>query len=111
MSEFDIEITLKYGEKRRWFHGAFIYYLGKRALAAALINEPALRYQAQRLEGSTVLTWESSGQVITVFKDKRGLRQIFKNYQGRSRKRADVDFVPAHPCPGKNVEGGIRWLG
>jgi len=80
-----ISTALKYGEHEYWFHGAEIYYLGRKAILAALAQEPELQQQTNLLEGTAIVVEESTGRVITAFKENRGLRQIRRNYRGKSR--------------------------
>ena len=86
ISQQGVSVTLEYGEKRYWHFGAVIYYLSNRAVSTAVLLDPSLRHWAERLVGTAVLVDESSGNVITAFKETRGFRQIARNYRGRRRR-------------------------
>ncbi len=78
-----LALVLRFGLKRRWHDGAFLYYLGERQVARALRVEPGLRLELEAISGTAVVVHGDSGQVATVFKERRGIRQIHRNYRGR----------------------------
>lgn len=78
-----LALALRFGLKRRWHDGAVLYYLGARQVARALQREPALKPELGRACGTAVVVHGDSGQVATVFKERRGIRQIHRNYRGR----------------------------
>ena len=86
----DVRAAISYGKRVPWFHGAVLYYLGNREMTVTLSQEPDLRCHADHLVGLSVLVNRSSGEVITAFKEKRGIHKIAQNYGGVRRKHTPV---------------------
>ncbi len=86
VKEQDLQTIIGYGRRERWFHGALLYYMGRRELKWASINEPALKRSADRLEGLAVVVCGTSGRMLTTFKSKRGIHEISRNYGSQKKK-------------------------
>ena len=96
----NLQLILRYGSRQRWFHGATLYYMGKRSLRSALREEPALRHVVDRLVGIAVVVCGSSGRIITTFKTKDGVHRIARNYGAVKRKRDDATGKGVGPGEG-----------
>lgn len=88
VQEDSLHWIVSYGKRERWYQGAFLYYMGKRELKSALIAEPALRKIADRLIGIAVVVCGTSGEMITTFKSKGGIRHISRSYGAQKRKKS-----------------------
>ena len=64
-----IDLALTYGKRVRK-RGAIIFYLGRRHIPQHLLNDAKKR----RMEGTTVLMSSDEGAIITVYRNRRGIR-------------------------------------
>ena len=82
----DVAACLRYGRRRPWKRGACLYYLGKRELRRAIRRDGSIRCRWDRLWGLAVVVDRLSGDVLTVYKERRGVQQIRRNALARGRK-------------------------
>jgi hypothetical protein len=87
VTQYGVQIALRYGRRMYWFHDSMLHYLGDRELTRALVFEPDLRYSMDQLNGIAVIVERGSRKLLTAFKDPRGIHQIAQNYGGRARNR------------------------
>lgn len=64
----DIEMAIRYGQECRE-RGATIYYLGERHIPRELLRDARIR----RMIGTTVVTSNHNGAIITVYRNRNGL--------------------------------------
>lgn len=64
-----VSLAIDHGKRVRQ-RGAVIYYLGRRHIPADLMGDPNVR----RFEGTTVLVDNREQVILTVYRNRRGLR-------------------------------------
>jgi len=96
-----ILLAFTYGRQIAWNYGSTLLYLGQKEIECAAMEEPQMHQTLEKLVGLTMIQ-STEGEVITVYRNPRGISGIIKSLRGRRQKVRSV---------ASSLKGGAEYDG